>query len=237
MGLVIFNGVSSRDCLIQVEHPPGYTYPERDYESVHVPGRNGDVVVDSGSYKNIEREYEIAIGDGCTEFIVAARKVSEWLHSTSTYARLEDSYEPDYYRMAIYQEGNTFKNVLERAGRATIRFSCKPQCFLKSGEKLLTFTSSGVIKNPTKFEALPVITVNGSGAGTLNIAGSQVSISQITNGMVVNCALQDVYSSTLNLNSKVTLAKEFPKLPPGESVISFSGGITSVVIVPNWWTL
>ena len=31
--------------------------------------------------------------------------------------------------------------------------------------------------------------------------------------------------------------REFPKLVPGSNTISFSGGITSVEIIPRWWTI
>ena len=41
MGVIIYNGVSSEEFAIQVEHPPGYETPEKDYEVTHIPGRNG----------------------------------------------------------------------------------------------------------------------------------------------------------------------------------------------------
>jgi phage-related protein len=40
-----------------------------------------------------------------------------------------------------------------------------------------------------------------------------------------------------NRNSTITLNNGFPKLVPGENNISFSGGITSVEVIPKWWTL
>ena len=48
MGVIIFNNKSSADCRIQVAHPPGYAYPERDYTITHIPGRNGDIIQDNG---------------------------------------------------------------------------------------------------------------------------------------------------------------------------------------------
>lgn len=32
MGVIIYNGISSEEFAIQVEHPPGYETPEKDYE-------------------------------------------------------------------------------------------------------------------------------------------------------------------------------------------------------------
>ena len=51
MGVIVFNGIPSTEYQIHVEKPPVYAMPERDYSVVHIPGRNGDIVVDSGSYR------------------------------------------------------------------------------------------------------------------------------------------------------------------------------------------
>lgn len=135
MGIVIFNGRSSEDYGIQVEHPPGYQTPARDYETVHVPGRNGDILIDNGSYQNVSREYEIAVGKEDGDFAEMANRIAEWLYSAPGYARLEDSYEPGYYRMAACQEGITVENLEQHAGRTKAVFNCKPQRFLKSGDE------------------------------------------------------------------------------------------------------
>ena len=96
MGVIIFNNKSSADCRIQVAHPPGYAYPERDYTITHIPGRNGDIIQDNGCYKNVERTYEVSFDAPNEDFATYANAVSAWLHSTTGYARLEDSYEPNY---------------------------------------------------------------------------------------------------------------------------------------------
>ena len=61
MGVIYYNGKSSEEFGIVVETTPNYEIPERDYEILSIPGRNGDVVIDKGNYKNVERSYNIAI--------------------------------------------------------------------------------------------------------------------------------------------------------------------------------
>lgn len=161
MGLIIFNGRRSSDYNILVEHPPGYEAAERDYDAIHVPGRNGDVYMDKSSYKNVSRVYEIASGSTDGKFAVLANNISEWLQTARGYARLEDTYEPEYYRLAIYVGALNVQNILQHAGRAQVSFNCKPQRFLKSGEKAVDFSGGGTIYNPTGFVSLPVITVEG----------------------------------------------------------------------------
>ena len=234
MGVIIFNNKSSADCRIQVAHPPGYAYPERDYTITHIPGRNGDIIQDNGCYKNVERTYEVSFAVPNEDFATYANAVSAWLHSTTGYARLEDSYEPNYYRMATYQESNIFENLYNKAGTATIVFECKPQRFLKTGDNTITIQNSLTIMNPTGFEAYPLFKVTGT-SGVLTVNGNSITFSSIDDFVMLDCELQDAYKENINKNS--TISGTFPVLKPGSNTIRWTGGISSVTMKPRWWTI
>ena len=234
MGVIIFNNKSSADCRIQVAHPPGYAYPERDYTITHIPGRNGDIIQDNGCYKNVERTYEVSFDAPNEDFATYANAVSAWLHSTTGYARLEDSYEPNYYRMATYQESNIFENLYNKAGTATIVFECKPQRFLKTGDNAITVQNSLTIMNPTGFEAYPLFKVTGT-SGVLTVNGNSITFSSIDDFVMLDCELQDAYKENINKNS--TISGTFPVLKPGSNTIRWTGGISSVTMKPRWWTI
>ena len=234
MGVIIFNNKSSADCRIQVAHPPGYAYPERDYTITHIPGRNGDIIQDNGCYKNVERTYEVSFDVPNEDFATYANAVSAWLHSTTGYARLEDSYEPNYYRMATYQESNIFENLYNQAGTATIVFECKPQRFLKTGDNIIAIQNSLTIMNPTGFEAYPLFKVTGT-SGVLTVNGNSITFSSIDGFVMLDCELQDAYKENINKNS--TISGTFPVLKPGSNMISWTGNISSVTMKPRWWTI
>lgn len=237
MGIITFNGGSSQN-IFQVEHPPEYEIPERDYDIVPVPGRNGDLTLDKGSYKNVNRSYDIAFGSQTGDFVAMANAVAKWLHSTSGYARLEDSYEPDYYKIAKFSEEVSLQNILQHAGRATINFNRKPQRFLKTGEAKSSILNGSTLINPTNYIALPTITIKGTGDGILNVGTYSVAIRNIITSIDINSEIEEAYNGGTNLNIYVTFNNnEVPKLVPGNNVISFSGGITSVDVVPKWWTI
>lgn len=242
MGIIIFNEKSSLDYHILVEHPPGYEVPERDIESVHVPGRNGDIIFDKGSFKNVKRSYEIAVGSLKEPFSVLANRIGEWLYTTTYYSRLEDSYEPEFYRLAHYSDPYDISNIEFHAGRTTIEFDCKPQRFLKSGEREIKNVSSGfILKNPTNFPASPIIKFktpsNTTTVGTMNVGDYNISVKGVASAnLILDSSIQDAYDATRNLNPYVTLSKGFPLLVPGKNTITFSN-LTNVEIIPNWWTI
>lgn len=234
MGVIIFNNKSSADCRIQVAHPPGYAYPERDYTVTHIPGRNGDIIQDNGCYKNVERTYEVSFDVPDEDFATYANAVSAWLHSTTGYARLEDSYEPNYYMMATYQESNIFENLYNQAGTATIVFECKPQRFLKTGDNAIAIQNSLTIMNPTGFEAYPLFKVTGT-SGVLTVNGNSITFASIDDFVMLDCELQDAYKENINKNS--TISGTFPVLKTGSNTISWTGNISSVTMKPRWWTI
>lgn len=159
MGVIIYNGISTADYDITVEQPPSYLGAKRDQEFKHIPGRNGDLIFDKGGYNNVNREYNIAIGSEVKDFSLLSKLVSRWAYSSNGYARLEDSYEPDYFRLAAFDSELNLENVLNHMGRGTIQFNCKPQRFLKSGEVPLVFEGNLLgqkILNPTTQESKPL---------------------------------------------------------------------------------
>ena len=236
MGIVIFNGISSQDLHIQVQTEPDYDFPEKDYEVTHVPGRNGDIVIDQGSWQNVSRKYNLAMDAVKISYTEVASKIVQWLHSASGYARLEDSYEPDFYRMAMYKDAGSISNIYNKAGQIEVEFTCKPQRYFKSGEVADIFTTSTEYRNPTDFPAKPLIKIHGSGSGTVGIGTYTVTINDILDRMIVDSEQQDTYKDQTNCNSKVSIP-EYPKLVSGNNVISISGGVTSIEIIPRWWTL
>ena len=236
MGMITFNGQPSEDYGIIVEHPPDYDTSQKVYNFIKVPGRNGELALASGSYSNITRRYKIAlVGD--LSFSELSNDLVSWLHSAKGYARLEDSYDEECYRMAIWSDTLSVENILNEAGRTTISFNCKPQRFLKSGETSVIVDKASMIYNPTRFDAEPIIKVYGQGAGTFTLGSYSVSISDIDEFVVVDATIQDVYKNTLNKNGTVTFSKGFPIMIGGQNHINFTGGITKISIVPNWWTL
>lgn len=246
MGTITFNGVSTESLGIKVKTFPDYEFPEPEIETVHIPGRNGDLVMPTGSYKNVSRKYTISKGSNeGNNFLTYANAIMNWLNSAKgAYAELEDSYEPLYFRLACYKSANTAKNIFNKATEMNIEFYCKPQRFLKTGKTPITISSSGsTLNNSTNYTALPLYKISGSGSGTFTITGSSgtsvsISISQITNGMYIDTNSQNAYSGTTDLNDKITLTNAyFPLLTAGGNVITWTGGITAIEVTPRWWTL
>lgn len=254
MGEITFNGKSTSGMGVVIQSPPVYEFPSPDIEIVKVEGRSGDIILHKGSYQNVRRTYNVASIFGSDDFITKARELVDWLTTIKGYSRLEDSYEPLYFRMAAFRNSGELRNIYDKATVLQLVFDCKPQRYLKSGETPIVIDSFGSfikIVNPTKFIALPIITLD-------NIAENSITIEVVSGEdhdnpdnytkVVANFVgqggidsdLQDCFNSSEFLNEHVELSNGFPKLYPGDNwlkVVHTSGPPTSLTITPRWWTL
>ena len=129
-----------------VEHCPSYPAGQRSVTKATIPGRNGDEVQDDGTYANVVQPYEVWFnGQPFGGFNSGAALVANWLLGPKGYQRLEDSYDPETYRMALYTGPMDITNWMLRRGRATLEFDCKPERWLKSGQIPVTVTSGEVL--------------------------------------------------------------------------------------------
>lgn len=246
MGVIIFNGVKSTDFGIEVASPPDYHIAQKRFTEIEVPGRNGSLHYEEDAYKNVERTYQVSFlsrGDQANNsFSAVSAAIAGWLGASDGYCRLEDSYEPDYYRLAKFEDALVVKNIYGDGGTFELKFDCKPQRFLKSGELPILVNSGDKLHNPTNFPAKPLITFFGNGTVLLYIGPAEVTINfddGVGHGVVIDCERQEIHDGTLNL-SKVSNVSSlgFPCLKPGDSQISFDPNrCYDMTIHPNWWTL
>ena len=165
MGVIYFNGISSKDIGIEVETYPRYEIPEKNVTTYEIPGRNGNIVVDNGTFKNTITSYDVSFLTEDGEYNSQIHKIAAWLYSPSGYAVLEDSYDIEHYRMARISSSTDFENLFNKAGKATLEFDCKPQRFLKDGDKSRLIKAvnrnkfSTKLPNPTLFNSNPIIKI------------------------------------------------------------------------------
>ena len=227
----------SEDIGVYISGNGVYNAPERDYEMVSIPGKNGQLAIDHGRYENIEVTYPCFIwANTQQEFREKMKTIRAKLTSKLGYKRLEDTYHPDEYRMSIYKAGIEVDPVYyNRAGEFELTFDCKPQRFLKSGENQVTVANNGTISNPTLFESLPIMETQG--AGTLTINNSTITITN-TGKTILDSEMMEAYMEENGaiIPKNDSVSGEFPKLQSGANTVSRTG-ITSVKITPRWWTL
>lgn len=229
--MIVYNGKNLADFCVKSDEAESFAAGTPDVSVVQVPGRNGDLRYTNKRFSNVTLSYSCFIRD---DFVRNFQALLSFLMKDQNYHRLEDGKHLDYYRIAAFDSPPDYSTgPYLQSGTFTLQFNCKPQKWLKSGEQELAIDSSTVLYNPTLYDALPLITVSGS--GTLTIGNKSI---QCKKSMIIDSEQQDCYDSDgNNLNDQITLnGADFPVLAPGINNISYTG-FTAVEITPRWWTI
>lgn len=130
---LVFNGVDlGKECNMFVLGKGAFGAPSRDVTQIHVPGRNGDILIDNGGWNNVDVTYSSC----CilSNFRENAAKLRSYLMANPGYHELTDPYNPDEVRYAEFRGPFTPEVFTARgnnAGMFDLTFNCKPQRFLR----------------------------------------------------------------------------------------------------------
>lgn len=236
-----FDGVSSRTYGVYITGAAVYNAPQRDVEMIAIPGRNGSFALDKGRFENIEVSYPAGIfADAESDFAEAVSDFRNFLCSRNGYVRLQDEYNPNEYRLAVYKSGLEVEPALLRAGEFEIVFECKPQRYLTSGETAVTVTSGDTITNPTLFEASPKLQVYGYGG--IDINNDVISVDNIPLGTIQLAAASSEYGQSysktiegnlLNINDDFTFGATLECIYNGTNPTRFKADIVGTITVSN----
>lgn len=229
-----YAGRSTKEFGIFISGEGTFSSPERNTSSQEVPGRNGAILFDMGNYKNMPLKYPAFIIKGLPTRI---RDFLNFAGAQIGYQRLEDTYHPYEFRMARFKTNPSIDTAgyMNRSGKFTLEFDCKPQRFLKSGEEITTLEADGVILNRTLQNAKPLLRVYGT-AGAIEIGAETIEISAIDDYVDIDCEIMDAYKGAVNCNGNVAFTDDIV-LSPGDNNISLSGDITKIEITPRWFII
>lgn len=118
---------------IYVDAAISFNKPAKRVSTYSVPGRNGDLVIDEGTFDNVLITYPVFEKSTFpTEFDEIVNKLA----ALEGYQRIECSNDPQHYRLGrfVVPQNPTAKR-LNRDGYWQLSFDCKPQRWLLSGEE------------------------------------------------------------------------------------------------------
>ena len=227
-----FGTVTSSTYKCYISGSGTYNAPEREYELIDVPGRDGALVGLEKRFMNVNVTYPAFIFNNFDTNMAGLRSA---LLSQIGYQELSDTYHADEFRKALFTGDIEVDVDHLRAGEFELTFNCKPQRYLVSGKTKTTITSaSGSLNNPTMFDSKPLITV--FGYGDMFVNGHKITIANVYDSVSIDSEMGDCYSGAYNANHAVTFAtNNFPVLEPGNNSFTRGANITKIEITPHWW--
>lgn len=234
-GLIVYGGESSADFGMVIGEAPAYDKATRKTTTYSVPGRNGDIVIQEDAWSDVPHSYKVWVAKDHDDLTDLVNAFTAWLNSIKGYQRLEDSFEPETFRLAYYNGGQSVSNELTQYGETTIQFICRAERFYKSGEQPITVSNGDKLFNFTRFASKPLIHIEGSGTVTVTI-GDKTITAAVTDYINIDCDRQNAYRLPTE-NKNTDISGTFPTIEPGESAVATTGTITKLEITPRYFTI
>ena len=158
----IYNGKAASHFDLHISSDDTYGTAERVINEHQIPGKIPQIYLeDTHKLTPYQRTFEAALVR-CKDLPQQTAAIKQWLMADGQYHKLEDTYQPDGYRMAIYNGGlpTSWMGANRRSLTFPIVFNCQPQFWLHSGERYHTISqTTGELNliNPTGLKTYPVV--------------------------------------------------------------------------------
>ena len=234
---VTYAGINLSTYGVYISGSGVFNAPARAVEKFVVPGRDGEYANKISKLQNITVTYPAFI---VRNFQTNLADLRAWLLSdTFGYKTLSDTYNPGEFRKALFAGPLDIEpTTLLNAGSFALSFDCLPQRWLNTGTAAQTFTASGIISNPTRFNAKPLIRIYGKGQVKIRDTVIEVKSTSPYTSIDIDCETGLILGGGTNAARYVTVSGlDLPVLKYGGNSVTLYTGITKVEITPRWWTV
>lgn len=218
----IWKNINSLDKNIMVNKLPNIERPNANIEKINIPGRNGHLTQDDGTYQGVIKQCECSLEDYDINDICA------WLTGSG---EVIFSNEPDKFYKATIINKIPFAKIIPTFHSFIVQFDCQPH--KQSIDKnVITLNESGTVYNPGTSNSNPILKVYGTGSIDLVINANVIHLTNVSEYVTINSDLMDSYKDTELKNND--MSGDFPELITGSNSISWTGTVTKIEITSNW---
>lgn len=230
---VQFNGRKSIDLGLHILNEVEHASTHHDIDQIEVPGRDGVLLKDNHRLVPVEKSFPCKLSHSAN-LTTAQAAISDWLN-VKGWQDMVLSWDLDYIYKASVIEGFEVKEILRQFGKVKFNFLVHPIKYLKTGRNAISLTKGMVVTNPGNVPAKPVLTLRGSGNGTITINGRVTTLENVQRELVIDMDKHLVYSGNLAAWDKVVRSANgaMPSLDVGRNTITWTGNFT-LSMMPNW---
>lgn len=234
-----FNGYQAEELgFVVVEGPPEILAQE-DYEVVTVEGRNGSLILNKGTYPDVEKTFTITAIDYMDDDNIEGMidSIKKWLFNI-TDNRLYYAFSNKYniVKKVIFNED--IRTTFEEFGDFQVTFLCEPFYYTEEDIEVIKKESSTVdtthtFDNKGDFESSPYIKIYGNGSIGFFLNGINIAIKNVSGSVEIDTKL--LTCTSYGINKIQDLLSDFPTLAVGRNTVTIPSdqGITQIEITPR----
>lgn len=226
----IFKGQKSTDFGIEISKLPDIIKPERNIQTVTIPGRNNSLYIDENTYNSYSLNFECVLNPFAKNK-THIDKIISWLDG---FGELIISTEKDKIYNAVIKNSIPFSDTIGLFPKFPIIFEVQPlKKSVNFRNETVEISKKTIINNIGTVDSLPKITIFGSGDVTLKINDEEFLIKNINDYITIDSEFLEVYKDEENQNNKYNNF-DFPIFQKGKNTIDFVGNVQKIIVEPNW---
>lgn len=233
-----YNGRCNTSLYVLVKERPAIPSPEYDYDTVKIPGRDGELYMERKTVKDITIPISFTFACKPYRWQVVARSARKWLMGKEDRRLILEDNQDHYYKVKHVVVNQTERQVME-VGEFSADFICEGRQYLIEGDRPLELTyanSSGGesthIWNPYE-ESMPIFIISGNGTFRLTVNGKTLE-ADVAGQLTVDTQREVSYKADMSsANTSITCTYEDMALQPGDNTIVKSAGF-GLQILPKW---
>ncbi len=221
------DGVSNIDLGMTVTSRPSIPVPEPNTKEITIPGRNGALHVNDGTYKDIVVPVELGFKVKEKDWMMQRRNALDWLDGPGT---LRFSDYPGYFLKCKKVVAPDLTRTMKRIGKFKAEFTCYPHFFSDIGQQY--------ISDPTELyndglESTPLFHIVGEGNCTITVNGYAFK-ANVGQELYIDTDLEISYRADKTFaNTTVTGKYDHIRFTPGKNTISITSGF-KLYVKPDW---
>ena len=209
-----------------VSEGSGEILAQEEYELIEVEGRNGSLLVNKGTYQDIEKTFIISAVDFIEdENIEDMIKNIKKIFFDITDFRLFYAFEKKYNIVKKVVFNEDIKTVFEEFGDFQITFLCEPFYYeIEDNVELIKSNideiTTKVFTNDGDFDSSPIIEVYGTGDVEFILNGEIINIDNVSTKVTIDTKLLLCLDNNNNNSKLKDFQNDFPTLPRGSNTLS-----------------
>lgn len=208
---------------------PDMPAPQRRFKEIEIPGRDGTLTIDEGTYDDIDLKVELNYVSHPDRWHERFRQIKMILRDAKG-AQLRFSDDQGYFMKIKKCSLGTNERVLRVGGKMKATFTLDPFFYAESG--LSEIHSWQTIMNNFDLSQ-PVYRITGEGMCTLTVNGKTMK-ANVGQNLIIDTSLRLAYRTDGTIqNTSVSGSYEDLYLLPGLNNLSLSDGF-SMAVQPNW---
>ena len=235
---VEYNGKWNTSLYILVKERPAIPSPEYDYDTVKIPGRDGELYIEQKSVKDITITISFTFACKPHRWQGVAREARKWLIGKEDRRLILSDSQDRYYKVKHVVLDQTERQIKE-VGEFSADFICEGRQYLIEGDwpLELTYTNSSGgqsahIWNPYE-TSMPVFIISGNGTCRITVNGHTLE-AEVSGQLTVDTQREVAYKADMSsANTSVTCDYETLALEPGDNTITKPTGF-NLQILPKW---